>query len=427
MKIRISKKKVVNLFLYLYLFIFFYFPRFVSTNNVLFTPQVMFLVVAVLMIPYIANNVIRDKDMYGSKRVWGYCIFIFLASSYYLFRYSISTNQFSLVDTRFVQNIFPVVVVVNLLVIVSIMRKWGYTREDGIELVLILASLQGIISVLMLFIQPLKQVANQLYLNYATWFNLGDYILTTRIYGISSDYTYGMPIIHGLLCGISFYLGLVKGRKYFYYTAFIFISVFLNSRTGILVSLICILLVILLHFKSFKISKRSVTMIILFPVLLILFLMFIQENYNNLFEFAMVLFEELYRFFFEQETVGTINYLINTNFYLPNGLEFIFGEGHRVYGYEAQLWNCKATDVGIVNDMFMGGLIYLFFRYGALLVLVLGVEKNKFTNLLKIMLLSTWLIANIKGQVTVNAIIVAVYIYILFCFYFLHEEEGQDV
>ena len=44
--------------------------------------------------------------------------------------------------------------------------------------------------------------------------------------------------------------------------------------------------------------------------------------------------------------------------FFPEGMEFVFGRGHRVYGEAAKQAGYTASDIGFVNDMFMGGLIY---------------------------------------------------------------------
>lgn len=412
-----------ELFLFFLLFCFFYFPKFISTTSVLYTQPIIYLIAIFFMIPIIRYKGKVYPDIYKSKKVWKYCMGIILAAFYYMIRYTVSANYFSLTNARIIQNIFPVVVVVNMMVIISLMREWGISKLRGIDILLKMASFQGVISLIALFWEPLKNISNNLYLNYATQFQEGDYILTTRVYGISSDYTYGLPIVHGLLCGISMYLGLKKNKKYITYTMFIFLNVFLNGRTGILVALISIFLAIVFYLNKGIISKRIIWFLIVMPVIFVILFIFIKKYQENIYNFVLILFDEIYNFLFEQKTIGTVDYLFNTNFFLPKGFSFFIGEGHRVYGSEARSWGYIATDVGIVNDMFMGGLVYVCIRYGTMINLLKLLKKNEYNVLITISMVITWIIADIKGQATVNSMIICIFVYIIFCLGFLQDEE----
>lgn len=426
MRIRINKKRAISIYIYIYLFIIFYFPK-VSGSNSVFLSQPVFLgVIAMGIVPYLIRNNNIYSDIIMSKRIWNYCTLIAFAAIYYLFRYTITVKQFALVDSRLLQNIYPIIIVINMMYIMILMRKCGFSRSQGIDVVINLASFQGVISILMLLWSPLKEVANSLYLNYATQFSQGDYILTTRLYGISSDYTYGMPIIHGLLCGISLYLGFEKSRKYIIQAMLIFINVFLNSRTGVLVAILCIVVSFFFYFRKNKVSKYSIIVVLLLPIVLIAWGVYIEKYQENIFKFVSVLFVEIYMFFFKQETVGTINYLVDTNFYFPKGIALMFGAGHRVYGAEALLYGYLPTDVGIVNDMFMGGLVYIGIRYGAMIKLILQTGKLMTNKILVVSMFIAWIVADIKGQVTVNSIIISTYIFLIFCIVFLRDEVKSN-
>ena len=56
----------------------------------------------------------------------------------------------------------------------------------------------------------------------------------------------------------------------------------------------------------------------------------------------------------------------------------------------------------------MGGLIYVCMRYGAMLKLVTSVYCNRYNKLVTVILIIAWCIADIKGQVTVNTMIISI-------------------
>lgn len=47
------------------------------------------------------------------------------------------------------------------------------------------------------------------------------------------------------------------------------------------------------------------------------------------------------------------------------------GEGYRVYGEFGLLHGKIPSDIGFVNDMFMGGILYIVLLYGAIIRFVL--------------------------------------------------------
>ncbi len=399
-----SRRDIIKkILIYVFLFCYIYSPQWIGGQfHIAFSSYYWGWFCFLLFLPIIlANKEVRSffKNPLYSR----YILIILLAAMYYLFRYLLATNDFNFTKTRVLQNCYPIISLINLTVIVFFMKKIGYTKDEGIRVILNLAAIQGVVCALMLMIPSFKNVANILFINSSS-FKEGDYILSSRIYGIASDYTYAFPISHGLLCGLSLFVGFNGQKRYIVFSIFILLSVLLNGRTGFLIAIITLLLACVISIKN-KRNALTVLVFMLFILLVAVLLVFqLKEIFPNVYTFAFGLFRQI------SERSGTIKYLFETNFYLPEGLGFIFGEGHMVFGGEAIQYGYMATDIGFVNDMFMGGIIYVFLRYFAVGIIIFGKTKQRKNADIAIIFMAfiMWVLATIKGQSTANAMIIAI-------------------
>lgn len=98
---------------------------------------------------------------------------------------------------------------------------------------------------------------------------------------------------------------------------------------------------------------------------------------------------------------------MDTMLFFPEGSEMIFGEGHRVYPHYGRSKGYNSLDIGYVNDLFMGGLIYTFLLYGTILKFILKKSYKKVDNdisdiqiktVVPIFLCIVLLLSNYKGE-----------------------------
>lgn len=411
-------KKKTMLFIYGFLFLFIYSPHWIGGFDYVFNTNFWSWFCLLLFIPRLLD-IKNEHTFIYSQKVKKYFTCIVSATIYYCFIHIAFMSEFTLKSTRIIQNLFPIISLLVLITIVDKLRKMDFSSIDGIKVLINLASIQGVLCLLMVLIPSLKNIANQLFLN-TSYFKEGDYILSTRIYGISSDYTYGFPIVHGLLSGISLYIGLKYDKKYIFNTFLIILSVILNGRTGLLIAIITILLSLVMTFELNRVSIRKLRLIIVLPIIIIIGMKLLQLYLPFVYKFSTSLFTQLYT------RNDTVEYLTKSNLFFPNGLYFFFGEGHTVYGSEAARLGYLASDIGFVNDMYMGGVVFTIIRYTAVFHLIITKPYNRFEHYLIIVTALAWIIANYKGQATANSMLIITIQFLSLCRIQLKKEVNKS-
>jgi len=321
---------------------------------------------------------------------------ILISSIYFLLRAFINYN-----DLRIIQNSFIIIQIIHVIFLIDLMENFGYKRDNMINVLLKLGSLQGIICILMLIVPNFRQLALNLYY-------LGReeniFISQMRIYGISGDYTFFTPIYHGMLASVAFFYATFKNRRYFVYIPFILVSVFLNGRFGLLIFLTGIFTLLVYLFYKKKVSIKLAKYLFLLIILIIVFFSLLHSLTPHTYDWIISGFEELLNLIIYNERTGNVQILHDMLFF-PNGAGLIFGEGHRVFGSNSGY--PYSSDIGYVNDLFMGGLIYVFILYGTIFKFLLKkvdplLDENKndryINEIISIFLVLTLIISNYKGE-----------------------------
>ena len=135
------------------------------------------------------------------------------------------------------------------------------------------------------------------------------------------------------------------------------------------------------------------------------------------------MFNEARSLLINNQLEGTTKYLISDRLFFPEGIGLLFGTGSRVFGNLTQ--GVVSSDIGFVNDIFMGGIIYIFILYGAYYMLIASSISKK-QNLLKIILVIALLVANWKGELFKNSTIIIGLFFILLI-EMLPNEKNENV
>ena len=392
--------KIKLLLLYLISFLLMYrpFDIFGINSNIFFA--------LVFIIFVFIDMVFRGKfilNVFKIKYVFNFIITILFCCVYCLIIVLINnTSNINFVDLRIAQHLMIIIYFSITCFIINYLKKSGYSKENMIEFILNISFMQGIICVLMILFPSFRQIAINSFAN-ITHFNLGDYIFNTRIYGLADSYTYGLPIVNGILSGLCFYHCLYNNKKYFYKLPFIFLVSILNGRTGMLVGLISIFIVVV-----FSSSRKKVKSLLLSALVLSLFVVFVNllKNYNN----------SMYAFIshiFSLSNDSTVTYLMRKALFFPSGFSILFGSGIRVYGSIGISLIGRSSDIGFVNYIFLGGLIYLFTFLGGFFKFIYSSFKNenKF-GICKYILILVAIIACMKGEIFNN-------MNFIFCLFFI--------
>lgn len=206
----------------------------------------------------------------------------------------------------------------------------------------------------------------------------------------SSSYAYG--VVQGIMLALC----LISIRKSYLYAIPIipiFISILFNARIGF--SVLIIALALMLIFKRLKIKYVIIGAItVLSGVVLYNNSSFVSENSTSL-EWGLGFFEDTFALISGGDASET-NYevLSNRMFFLPeNFVDIIFGEGRIVFGDEN-----LDSDIGYVNQIFTGGIVYLLIMLSFLWYMYNSNVKITHDKLLPLLFMIVLLVVNIKGN-----------------------------
>lgn len=226
------------------------------------------LLLAFMIMPWLLKSNKQFHNFKVNKSIVSLNIGIIVSSIYFGIRATLGSN-----DLRFFQNTFVIIQIMHTIIIIDFMKLIGYKKDDMIKLLLNLGLIQGVICILMLIFPGFRKIALNLYY-------LGRdeniFISRMRIYGINGDYTYFIPIYHGMLASITFFYTVFKNKKYLIYLPFLLVSILLNGRFGLAIFLLSPIAVIVYFIFKGKIPPKTMRYSFIMLMLLIIGLFFIS-------------------------------------------------------------------------------------------------------------------------------------------------------
>lgn len=409
---KLTRQYILKPLLYFYIFYVIYTPIFGS--GVIFDKYVVLSVLALIMLlPYLLRRDQSILKILGHRNVILLMFVVFSLSLYPIFIQTINNIPInSTADLRIVQNNLINILIVHAAIIVDKLRKFGYSKMQGFEILLKFGMLQGILCILGLLLPEVKDIFISLY-QAGGGFN--QFVIDTRIFGISSDYTFGTPIYHGLIAGLAVYFALKdRIRRYYLYVPFILLATFLNGRTGILVFLVTATASI---FYIYAKRSRLINAFIAFGVviaLLVGLLAGVARFAPNAYNFIDSFIEDTKNLLEKHELTGNYEVLYETSKIMPKNEKLLFGEGYRIYDAQGAQRAGGRSDVGYINDLFIGGIFYIIVLYSATFSFMMHHErKEAFIFLLIIFVI---LIVNIKGEIFRSAVFMFMVAYIKLLF-----------
>lgn len=406
-----------KIFVYIYAFYIIYSPNILA--RYLDSSIVLFLIAFLQLGMYILSGkkIIKLLTKYGLI----FCISIFLISIY--FALVAIYNGISITDIeglRIVQNNMPIVYMINISFLINYLKKLKYTKLDMFNFIFNICLIQGIICILMFLISDFRQIALDLY-----YFNRNEnyWITSSRIYGITNDYTYGTPIFHGLICSVITILALCKSKKYLLYLPFIIFAILINGRTGLLIYAICLVLIFIVYLiKTGKVLKVF-SYLFLFVGLIIVLLSILKVSAPSTYQFIINFFNDTKSLFVDDKLSGNYQYLFDNMLFFPKGLKLIFGSGFKVYaGGGSEFGVYEHSDIGYVNDLFLGGIVLASTLYLTYYKFICKNKENTkefrlINKLISISIIVLILIANYKGEVFRSSVVISGILYLKQIFY----------
>lgn len=401
-----KKDKIVLFLIYLYGFYIFYFPElnsFIGIRSHLLLAGLFLLLVPVFII------IKKNKLLNINKQLFLLVIGILISILYFTIRATVA-NQ----ELRIVQNSFILLQIIHISFLYLFVKTYGMKKDEIVRLPLNLGVIQSLICIGMIIFPSLKEIALDLYYNGRPE-NI--FISANRIYGISSDFTFFTPTYHGILCTIAFVYAILKKWNYIIYIPFLLINILLNGRIGLVVFIVGVVISVLYLLLKGK-SKSKVIAYMLFSIIALISILTIAKHIvPNTFNWIISGFNDTINFFLDRELSGNYTTLFETMLFTPPNI--IFGEGFRVYAGNALEYGFNSSDIGYVNDLFMGGIVYVIILYLSIFKFIFtnGNNKNKtkefiINKTISYSLFFMLLVANFKGECMRSGLVVLIIVFI---------------
>ncbi|MGH2083156.1 hypothetical protein [Aerococcus urinaeequi] len=399
-------KKIYYLFAIVFSFLLVYYPPVISIN--------MLHIVGAISWVYIFLNMFKIYRYFNMEIIAILYILIFSLMVYLSIVAIANGNSVSTANKSLLYwaiDIIPASVVIADLLNRKINTK---SSQDVIDkfftIIMIIGVIQAVLSIIA-FLNP----------NFQAWFisqmvNYGyeearfTALAAYRWYGVSSNLGMTTSVVQAFIAVIMIFLAIESKLSYIFAAFILFFSSFINSRNSFVVLAIGILLIILMNLNTNKISVNKILKV-LFIFLIIgtfaTFLMYIlailsPRTYewliNGITEFIQLIFGS----YSTDSSYDYVDYITNSNVYTmpPKISGILFGTGQYANGSNSLLF---ATDVGYVNDIWLGGLVYVTFLYSLFLSAIIKLikyfnnKRNKKYLFITLFFLSQFLIQNVKG------------------------------
>ncbi len=421
----INKKIDIGIIItYIYAFILLYSPNFnylIGINN-----YILLGISTLIMFIYSISRKNNIISMLKNKTVVLFVVLIIFATAYYMIRTLISgTDIMDFSNLRIVQNLMPILYLFGAVLVYD---RLNTSRKTNVyRFIINIALIQTIICILMLFISDFRQIAYNIFFSNHEF---NQYISASRLFGIcDGDYTYSFQIMQSIIAAFSFiYAYFSKERKYYLFSFIILLSTLLNGRWGIVIYLITISLFMLyLIFIKHKVftAIKVVSMILIIGLLGYYFIINYMPNTVVLVEHAA---NDITSFLSNTSTNTETGRLLEM-IIIPEGKGIIIGNGYRIFGGKGIPYGFyQSSDIGFVNDMFMGGLIFMTIIYGSYLLFYFKIKKNSknnsFERVISVFIIICYILANIKGEVFRSTMLTSLLILLLV--FALFESKKQN-
>lgn len=409
----INKKRYKNnlnlMLVYIYGFYVIYAPRFTDLYFGIRTE--IFLGLLLVTLGFI-SFVIHNGKIPINKKIIDLSIFLMISIVYLTIMSLVYKTE-----NRVLQNSFIFVQIGHIILLNFFLNKIGYDSYNKMYFLIKLAFLQGIISIFMLMIPEFKELANNLYfLNREE--NL--FISSSRIYGISGDYTFFTPIYNTIIALIATVDYLIKSKKTIYFIPFILLTVSLNSRFGIFMYILIVMVLISYYFFKLYRIKRLIKNLIFIPILATFVILVIYFYSNETFAFFLSGINVVEELIFNRQLERHLYYLFDSMLFFPRIENIFFGLGHRVFGKTGLFYGYPSSDIGYVNDIFLGGIVYfilIIFVLARYLSNIIGnnMIDSSYRMSIFIVLVMSFILANYKGEIfRGGSVITGIYLITLF-------------
>lgn len=394
------KNKSFVCFIVIFLYCFFHNPILTLTNGI---GLIKFLYPLALIFAF-TNS--RIKSYFGAfRKEWSLFLTLLLFS---VFRYIIGGDG----TVAYSHLIMVIECFILPIVFVGYLDNKQVSYNDFIRCILIVSTVASVISTLCITIPSFGY-----YVRYSLLSMSDDAYLSNVLYrgfGISEELTSGYGYIQGACVAIG--LKYIKNNKWFApFIPLVFMSAFLNARTGVIVAVVGVLAVF--------VTSKSIRSIFVTFILLFVFIKLAPTflSYLNLSDDSIKFMTDFFEETDDMRSGGiasssTSSDLFGRMIVLPDGLsQWIIGRGYSLF--EAT-YNIR-SDVGYIIQLNYGGIIYLALWASFLLSVYKKMKLYSVDKFIIILFFCAFLILNIKANYLANCgtfrFMLLLYYYSLIC------------
>lgn len=202
-----------------------------------------------------------------------------------------------------------------------------------------------------------------------------------RMYGFAAGLTYSTPIFLSFMSLLTLYYALLnKKHLYLIATVLLALSSIINARTSFVVLIIGFILMLIDNSIEIRIKTKLVWVsAIMFFVVLFIVLPVLNSSNNETYVWAAKGLDEIINLFKGNTGNGYFSYLTDkTHFTVPeNIVGILFGKGDSVFGEYATEKRGWSSDIGYINDLWKGGIIYILIYYGIIFGIFIKLRNAK--------------------------------------------------
>lgn len=212
-----------------------------------------------------------------------------------------------------------------------------------------------------------------------------------RGFGLAEGLAGSYGVIQGIILGMCLYM-VRRHAMYVVPVLPLLISIAFNARTGFAAVIIALILLIAARRLSIQLVAAVFGIALIIVCILNSESEFIYNNYKTL-EWVMTSFIQTGDFLSGNSTGNTTldTLLIRSIFYPENAMGLLFGEGIIPY------FHLNHSDVGYINELMFGGIVYLLLLLSFLAYMYMRVCKKNVIKFYSLFFVFTLLIFNVKS------------------------------
>lgn len=276
----------------------------------------------------------------------------------------------------------------NTFLIVDLIKKYFWEQDSFIRLTLVVGTIAASISTVCIINEDFNYYIKNVVQFYDEDLKQSDYLF--RCFGLSSVLLFDYGIIQGIILS----LGVlnIKNNKWFAFVLpLMILSIILNARTGLLISIICVL-----TYSFFSIKYRSLLWTVLSVLIAFLGFLWLLPQLNlagGSESFIMEFYNDIVNVFQtgNMSESETYNHLTAGNPWPQSFEEWLFGIGKDIMYVHG-----RSSDIGYLGQLNYGGLLYFIPLYA--FIFQMFKKWKKINKAEAYLFLIALLVTNIKGD-----------------------------